>query len=236
MRLIFRTQPIKQVDLNYDEYWEDKRGKGLGMLSIWQKERADLTLKILQEDTEAVVIADIGCGDGSILKYISVHRPIKSMIGVDVSAPALKLAEAAGIRTIQSNLGDPKDIPQLSHPDYVIMYEFLEHIQHSEVFAQNMLKQAKKGILFSVPNSGFFPHRFRLLFGHFFLQWRLFPGEHLRYWTLPDMKWWISNLSLKGAVIYSYEGIPLLNKIWPSMFAAGMLVFVPKVGEITKRP
>ena len=85
-------------------------------------------------------------------------------------------------------------------------------------------------LIFSVPNTGYVAHRKRLLFGSFPLQWRNNPGEHLRFWTLGDMKWWLKQLNLyEKSIIKTYEGFPLLNKLWPGMFAMGIIVIIKKI-------
>ena len=94
---------------------------------------------------------------------------------------------------------------------------------------KTILKKAKKGVFFSVPNSGYISYRLRLLFGSFPVQWKIHPGEHLRFWTYKDIKWWLKQLNLyHKSEIYVYEGIPFLNKIWKNLFGAGILVYIKK--------
>ena len=46
-------------------------------------------------------------------------------------------------------------------------------------------------VFFSIPNSGFFMHRIRYMLGRFPLQWIVNPNEHIRFWTLKDLIWWL---------------------------------------------
>lgn len=107
--------------------------------------------------------------------------------------------------------------------------ELLEHLPNSEEVLLALLKTTNKKLIFSIPNTGFIGHRLRLLFGSFPLQWRTHPGEHLRFWTYNDIRFWLKELELsKNSKIYFYEGIPLLNRILPSLFAMGILVVIEK--------
>jgi len=71
-------------------------------------------------------------------------------------------------------------------------------------------------------------YRLRLLFGKFPAQWRVHPGEHVRFWTARDLRWWLLAQGIENYKIFYYEGIPLLNKIVPSLFAAGFVVYIQK--------
>jgi len=87
-------------------------------------------------------------------------------------------------------------------------------------------------LIFSVPNTGHYSHRIRLLLGKFPMQWRHHPGEHLRFWCFSDMRWWLmSCLKFKEEkfnIIPYNAPISLLNKIFPSIFSRGILVYVSK--------
>jgi len=113
--------------------------------------------------------------------------------------------------------------------DYILMLEVLEHVQNPEDFVHKALSAANDSIFISFPNTGYIKHRLRLLFGRFPVQWRVHPGEHLRFWTLRDLEWWLGQLKLKDkSTIHSYEGVPILNKIYSGMFSAAFIVEIKK--------
>ena len=62
-----------------------------------------------------------------------------------------------------------------------------------------------------------------MLFGKFPLQWASHPGEHLRFWTVSDVKWWLKSANFNIESLELYEGIPILNKIFQSLFAQGIV-------------
>jgi SAM-dependent methyltransferase len=224
---LFIYPNLSTVAFDYDAYWQQKRAENPAGLSPWQRERADITLRILKRDQEAIRIADIGCGTGSILHYIAERRPTKELIGVDTSKQALALAKDFGITPIHTTVEEKTPL-RLPAADYILMYEFLEHITHSEEFLAHMYRHAERGVLFSVPNTGYIFHRLRLLCGRFPLQWQRHPSEHVRYWTMHDMHWWLKAQKYSTYELHSYQGIRGLNRIMPSLFAAGMLVYIPK--------
>ncbi|HYC82963.1 MAG TPA: methyltransferase domain-containing protein [Candidatus Paceibacterota bacterium] len=226
-RLMFNYPPLSLEKVDYEAYWRDKRGGALGSLSGWQADRAALAARIIGSG-DPVMITDIGSGDGSILKYLNERIKISRMIGVDLSPLALQQAEKFGVEPVLLDINNLEELAKLPETDYTLMLEILEHVPYSEQMLSVAHGKSRKGVIFSFPNTGFFVHRFRLLFGRFPLQWRLHPGEHLRYWTDRDLKWWLRSLGYKNYRVFYYRGMPILNKIWPSLFAAGFVVFVPK--------
>ena len=149
--------------------------------------------------------------------------------GADISDICLTFLDSEGINAIQFDINDLNAIEALPEVDHIMILEVLEHIPNPEKLLKMILPKAKKSVFFSFPNSGYFAYRLRLLFGAFPLQWTLHPGEHLRFWTYRDLKWWLKQLSIMNkSTIHIYQGIPLLNKIWKGLFGAGFIVKVEK--------
>lgn len=208
---------------NYNYYWKDKRKSNLGYINRWQKQRADWIIDRIEKGSS---ILDIGCGDGAVLLYMRSKKDF-NVIGTDISDLVLNFLNSKGVKTIKFNINDFDAIKRLPEVDYIMMLEVLEHMPNPEKFLKLILKKAKKGIFFSFPNSGYISYRLRLLFGAFPVQWRLHPGEHLRFWTYRDLKWWLKQLKLYDrSEIYVYEGIPILNKLCKGLFGAGFVVKV----------
>jgi 2-polyprenyl-3-methyl-5-hydroxy-6-metoxy-1,4-benzoquinol methylase len=225
--LMFDYPTINLGPIDYDSYWKEKRGDAMGELSDWQIERAKFT-NFQISPRKNLTIVDVGCGDGSILNFLNKQLSFSKMYGVDVSKFALTRAKEFGIYTIETDITKKEMLSSIPRADYILMFEILEHVSHSEEFLLEMYKNSNEGVFFSFPNTGFFVHRFRLFFGKFPLQWKLFPGEHLRFWTKADLLWWLNSLGFKNYKVHYYKGIPFLNKIWPSMCAAGFIVYLPK--------
>ena len=213
-------------DQDYDAYWELKRKMGAGELSTWQRCRAEIVLSMLQKIPEPIAIGDVGCGDGVIAKYLMNHRPISRAVGYDNSRFILGEAEKLGLETVFFDLNSPSYASEFQMLDIHLFLEVLEHIPHSERALTAAMEHSRRGVIFSVPNTGFFTYRLRLLFGKFPMQWALMPNEHLRFWTIADVKWWLSALGYTDYTICPYFGVPVLNRVWPNLFSAGMVVWV----------
>jgi len=216
-------RPKIKLNFDYDSYWESKRGKA-SSLSVFQKTRADIICNSLTNDDR---VLDIGSGDGSIALYIS--RKVQcSILCSDFSEKSLALIKELNLDGLKKSIFDDFSSLILDEDiNTVTILEVLEHIAEPEERLMFFLKHAEK-VIFSVPNTGFISHRLRLLFGRFPMQWRLNPSEHVRFWTLSDMKWWLGELGISNFQIKCYEGIPLLNKMSPSLFARGMIVVIER--------
>lgn len=226
-QMVFDYPKLSLEKVDYDEYWRAKRGPDMGALSDWQLERASFVVKILR-GKEVESICDIAAGEGGILSYIGKELGVKKLIGTDISEVALERIKSFGIEAVKLDIGRVEELKDIPEADYEILFEILEHVPHSEMLLKGAFAKSGKGIFFSFPNTGFFSHRLRLLFGKFPMQWKLFPGEHVRYWTKRDLHWWLNELGYVRYEIHCYKGVPVLNKLWPSLFAAGFVVFLRK--------
>lgn len=222
----YPAHTIGDEPADYDAYWKEKRGMSLGTLSKWQKRRADFARQHI--GTEGASVLDIGCADGAVLAYLKEKGSAGALFGVDVSKEALARATSVGISTIPLDLRSPESWSKLPEADYVLLFETLEHVQDSEKLLRAAFHKARKGVCFSFPNTGFYAHRLRLLLGKFPLQWRVHPGEHVRFWTHRDLRWWMEAQGYNAYTLHSYEGVPFLNRLLPSLFAAGLFVYLPK--------
>lgn len=225
LKLIF-LYPAKSFSLRddeYDAYWE-ARGRKERSLSAWQKQRADIALSLMEEG--AAHIVDIGSGDGGVLSYMREKKKGVTGVGVDASDKALLLLEEAGFEASKQDFSLIEDL-SVPESDYVLLFEIIEHVKDSEKLVLKALASSKKGVFISIPNSGFFTYRLRLLFGKFPAQWISVPNEHLRFWTLEDVRWWLRALKLLDrASIRTYEGVPVLRNILPGLFAAGIVIYI----------
>lgn len=209
----------------HDAYWKARGRGGSASLSAWQKERADWALGRIARDP-GLTILDIGSGDGGVLRYLSQHCQNMRGIGIDRDAGARSSVESLGFTALDADLTGVSALPEC---DYALLFEILEHVPEAEDLLTKARAAARRGVFFSVPNTGFFTHRFRLFFGKFPMQWEERPSEHVRFWTLADMRWWLSAQGIHNAEIHTYEGVPILKYILPSLFAAGIIVWIPHV-------
>jgi 2-polyprenyl-3-methyl-5-hydroxy-6-metoxy-1,4-benzoquinol methylase len=221
---LYSATPELRLDDQYAEYWKEKRPGGLGIITPFQRQRADWILRHIAADSS---LMDIGCGDGGVLLYLKDQVPSLRCTAVDYSQEALEFLRSRGLQTSTVDLNDLQTVEALPETDYIVLFEILEHLQFSEKVLLTLRRKARKGLFFSIPNSGYFPYRLRLLSGRFLMQWRIQPNEHLRFWTYRDLRWWLGQLGLLDhSTVHLYEGVPGLNALWGSMFAMGMVVYV----------
>lgn len=221
---VFVYPKMGERDENYEKYWEERGASAGRSLNRFQKKRAELVLKYIEPNS---VVMDVGCGNGGTLLFINDCKPMKKLIGVDLSPSALAMARENGIEAITADISKQIELDRLPSADYVILFEALEHLPNSEEVLGWAVGHAQKGVFFSVPNTGFFAHRLRLLLGRFPLQWRVRPSEHLRFWTVRDMNWWLGQLGYENYILKLYEGPSVLNKLWSPLFTQGIWVYLP---------
>ena len=218
LRDILRQPRMQTFDPAYNRYWH---ARDIGVLNQFQKDRADLSIPHI---VQGASVMDIGAGSGNLLEYIRKQRPLGQLWAIDLSSDALALAAAKGMATLRGDIADEDSRKKLPAVDYLCLFEVLEHLPHPEEVLQWAIKHARKGVFFSVPNTGFFVYRLQLLLGRFPVQWRAHPSEHLRFWTFSDMQKWLLELGCADATLMTYQGGWPLNLFWPSLFSAGLFV------------
>ncbi|MEK7589158.1 MAG: class I SAM-dependent methyltransferase [Patescibacteria group bacterium] len=221
---LFIYPTLREHDTKYNRYWHERKLSAKS-LNEFQQDRANLALRYLEAGSS---IMDIGAGNGAVLLDINKRKPMRYLIGVDISDDALRMIRENGINGIHADISMLAERQLLPPVDYIFLFEVIEHTPSSEDLLNWAFSNARKGVFFSVPNTGFISHRLRLLFGKFPLQWRAHPSEHVRFWTLRDMRWWLSQLNYQNYQLIAYQGIPFLKRIQPSLAAQGLFVFIPK--------
>ncbi|MBT5262997.1 MAG: methyltransferase domain-containing protein [Candidatus Magasanikbacteria bacterium] len=203
-------------------YWKLRRTGDAPVLSHWQKQRADFVLGLIKPNS---TVLDIGCGDGAVLQYLKDNAGVYG-IGADIDDKSVELVRSLGLEAIKMDVTDLNRLNELPEVDYITGFEVIEHMPNPEQFIYLLKEKAREGFIFSVPNTGYYTHRLRMLFGMFPLQWIAHPGEHLRFWTVRDVKFWVKSVGFEMKNLILYEGLPILNKIWPSMYAQGIIIHI----------
>jgi methionine biosynthesis protein MetW len=206
--------PKQEFLKDYDHYWHSREDQAICGLSY-----GDLIQLCLQEIKDGDTVLDFGCGEGNLLLEIAKVLHINSL-GIDVSEHAVELAKQKGVHAAAFHLVEKEDLLQFGHFDVAIATEVLEHIQEAEKIMMALACTSNK-ILVSIPNTGYFAYRLRLLFGRFPRQWVIHPAEHIRFWTLADFR---LTIKLTGLEIVKVSGMDCggIGRWWPSMFAPAL--------------
>jgi methionine biosynthesis protein MetW len=204
---------------DYDEYWQHRVPGAI-------QPRFQIIAGHLRSGES---VLDVGCGDGAMIDYFFRTKGVRG-IGIDISAVAVGNAKKRGVDARVQTLTDfSKQLDQNTF-DHVVISEVLEHLVDSEQYVTQGWSLASKTLWLTFPNIAYFPHRFRLLAGHFPVQWAVFPTEHLRFWSVPDFYFWLKQLGMKGAKMYASNGLTVfgLHKLWPNLLANQIVVQLEK--------
>lgn len=144
--------------------------------------RADFAAIAAWVHTGARVL-DLGCGDGSLLKYLADRRAITGC-GVEIDDDGVHACVANGVNVIQSDLERGlADFADRSF-DYVVLSQTLQAMKNSERIILEMLRVGREGIV-TFPNFGYWRNRLQVLGGHMPIsenlpyEWFDTPNVHL---------------------------------------------------------
>ncbi len=161
----------------------------------------------------------VSCYSTSNLLHLKRTKGIREL-GLDVSARAVRLCQESGVRAEVLDI-TRDDISRIGLVDVATVFEVLEHIPNPEAVLLSLQSIASR-VLVSVPNTGYYIHRLRLMCGRFPRQWIQHPSEHLRFWTLHDFQSMAQNLGFVVEEAVAIRGQGLLAKVAPGWFAESL--------------
>ena len=135
-------------------------------------------------------VLDLGCGDGSLLRYLRETRGVRGY-GVEINDIDIVSCIVNGMNVIQNDLESGLSDFEDNSFDFVILSQTLQATRHTEALIREMLRVGREGIV-SFPNFGYWRNRLRVLLGHMPVsrelpyQWYDTPNVHLC--TLHDFE------------------------------------------------
>jgi len=143
--------------------------------------RPDLRLIVEMVAPKSRVL-DIGCGDGTLLAYLTRHKQVDGR-GIEISMDGVHTCVSQGLSVIQGNADtDLKDYPSDAF-DYAILSQTLQATQTPREIIQHLVRIARRAIV-SFPNFGYWRVRLSLL-----ASGRMPRTERLSYqwWETPNI-------------------------------------------------
>ncbi len=139
---------------------------------------------------EGASVLDLGCGDGSLLRYLKDTRKVRGY-GVEISDANIVACINNGMNVIQGDFDAGLSGFETQSFDFVILSQTLQATRHTEALVSEMLRVGREGIV-SFPNFGHWKNRLQILSGNMPVseelpyQWYDTPNVHLC--TLHDFE------------------------------------------------
>jgi methionine biosynthesis protein MetW len=135
-------------------------------------------------------VLDLGCGDGSLLRYLNDKCGIFGY-GVEIDDNNVLGCVRNGVNVIQNDLESGLSTFESDSFDYVILSQTLQAMRHTEEIVNEMLRVGKQGIV-SFPNFGYWKNRAQVISGHMpvseELPYRWFDTPNIHLCTLGDFE------------------------------------------------
>ena len=135
-------------------------------------------------------VLDLGCGDGSLLRYLRDTRDIHGY-GVEINDENVQACFNNGINVIQNDLESGLSSFGSGSFDYVILSQTLQAMRHTENLIKEMMRVSKEGIV-SFPNFGYWKNRLQVLSGYMpvseVLPYQWFDTPNIHLCTLGDFE------------------------------------------------
>lgn len=107
-------------------------------------------------------ILDLGCGDGTLLRYLTDHKNVRGY-GLEISPDGIQACVEKGVNVIEQNLDEGlKNFDDFSF-DTVIMSQTLQTMRYPKDMLAEMTRIGKECIV-TIPNFGHWRARWHLLF------------------------------------------------------------------------
>lgn len=135
-------------------------------------------------------ILDLGCGDGSLLRYLSEQRG-GAGYGVEIDDEGILACARNGVNVIQGDLERGLSGFADGSFDYVILSQTLQAVRSSERIIREMLRVGRQGIV-TFPNFGYWRNRLHVALGNMpvsdNLPYRWYDTPNIHLCTITDFE------------------------------------------------
>ncbi len=137
-------------------------------------------------------VLEIGCGEGFNLAWLRDVKKVNG-VGIDISVKAIEKVRSLGFEGYVRDV----DVEGIGFGprqfDYVIFIEVLEHLKFPHRSLMEACKIARKGIIVTLPNTGWIGWRAQMLRGYFPRQ----SFTHLHFFSIRDFEIFLREIGLK---------------------------------------
>lgn len=135
-------------------------------------------------------VLDLGCGDGSLLAYLSRNRGVRGY-GVEIDDANILACIKNSVNVIQSDLESGLSGFESGSFDYVILSQTLQAMKNTESIVREMLRVGREGIV-TFPNFGYWQNRLQILKGRMpvsaNLPYEWYDSPNIRLCTTKDFE------------------------------------------------
>jgi methionine biosynthesis protein MetW len=187
--------------------------------------RADLAI-IAEWIKPGSSILDMGCGDGTLLKYLRDHREARG-IGLEIDPYKIESCIVDDISVIQADLNDGLNQYFADNSfDYVVMSQTLQAMNRPDILVEEMLRVGKQGII-TFPNMAYWKGRLQLGIGGFMPVTKSLPNHwfdtpNIHLCTVRDFEALCRekgiNILERTVVDHTHSKSTLLMRLFPNLF------------------
>ena len=135
-------------------------------------------------------VLDLGCGDGSLLKFLKDARGAAGY-GIEIDDANVLASVRNGVNVLQSDLESGLSGFESGSFDYVILSQTLQAVRHTEQIIGEMLRVGRQAIV-TFPNFGYWRHRLQVLLGRMpvsgELPYEWYDTPNVRLFTIDDFE------------------------------------------------
>lgn len=135
-------------------------------------------------------VLDLGCGDGSLLRYLKDEKGVLGY-GVDNDSDNVLACISNGVNVIQIDLEDGLSGFEDGCFDHVVMSLSLQTVRHTERLLAEMLRVGREAVV-SFPNFGQRSHREAIAQGRMpvskSLPYQWYNSPNVRFFTMADFE------------------------------------------------